>query len=79
MEISERKYGLLFIVAALSLDVLALCYRNWMEGYYGDVMAMTLCPWRLCHLNNLSCSKMELKPTMGCFWIQDWHDTGFGK
>ena len=66
MEFSERKCMLLFVTGAIFLHILALCYRNWMEGYHGDVMAMTLRPWRLCHLHNLPRTKRNLKSTMGC-------------
>ncbi len=77
MECSKKKYIPMFIMVSLIIEVVTLCLRNWIEGYYGDVIVLTLCPWRLCHLNCLECSQQ--KPTMGCFWIDDWEDTGFGE
>ena len=75
-EVGEQVITPVLIMVAIALEVTTMFARNWMEGYYGDVMVVTLCPWRLCHLNCFQCESD--KPTIGCFWIQDWNKTGFG-
>ena len=73
---SVHQCVLFLIVLSLMFHIIALSYNNWMNGYYGDVVAVTLCPWKICHISCLRCSSD--KPSMLCYWIKDWEGTGFG-
>lgn len=77
MECSERKLVTALAILAIAGIILSMSFRSWIQGYYGDVVVMDISPWKLCHLDCLPCP--DRKPSMMCFWIPDWTDTGFGK
>ena len=70
-------YVLMTTFVSLVIDVAVLCSTTWINGYYGDLVVLTMCPWELCSLNCLSCE--QEKPTLTCVRMYNWTDTGFGK
>ena len=65
-----------FIVVSVSINVVCMCLKNWLEGFYGDVSVTQLSPWFLCNVGCLQCT--ETLPHTDCFWMDDWANTGFG-
>ena len=73
----EEKLVPVFLTLTIIADIISLCARNWVEGYYGDVIVVQLSPWYLCEISCLNCP--HKKPHKICFFMQDWASSGFGK